>query len=170
MTTPCMIWKNAINGGGYGQAYHQGKQISAHRQAWVSAFGTIKEGMCVLHKCDNKLCVNPDHLFLGTHSDNVHDMKKKGRHPSMKLTELQVRLILSASGSQREVADLFDVSQSLISRIKRGEYWKHVTNKENTQGASARRAELHRRRLGTFKRQTKTGQKINADGNQDGRR
>jgi hypothetical protein len=68
---------------GYGRVHsggHKGKLLLAHRVAWELTNGPIPKGLCVLHKCDNKLCVNPDHLFLGTNKDNTEDMIRKGRH------------------------------------------------------------------------------------------
>lgn len=80
-TRTCWLWRRAKSAHGYGQFhYFMGhKQIAAHRVSWLLAYGEIPEGMCVLHDCDNPVCVNPNHLFLGTQKDNIHDMQYKGR-------------------------------------------------------------------------------------------
>ena len=75
----CFIWNAARTSAGYGEMRFNGKQHYAHRLAWQHYRGPISPGLCVLHKCDNPPCVNPDHLFLGTKQDNVTDMMSKGR-------------------------------------------------------------------------------------------
>jgi len=79
----CVLTTWARDKDGYGarMTHRNGKNVSqrAHRVAWEEAYGPIPEGMCVLHRCDNPPCVNVDHLFLGTHQDNVRDMDAKGR-------------------------------------------------------------------------------------------
>jgi hypothetical protein len=77
----CWIWQGStING--YGQAgFPDRKQSSAHRLSYKTHKGDIPDGVLVLHRCDVRNCVNPDHLFLGTHSDNIHDCIDKGRWP-----------------------------------------------------------------------------------------
>jgi hypothetical protein len=75
----CWEWAASGNGEGYGQFAVERVPIGAHRAAWYYINGPIPNGLCVLHKCDNKLCVRPSHLFLGTHQDNVDDMIAKGR-------------------------------------------------------------------------------------------
>ena len=79
ITNGCWEWAKARDHGGYGRFYTGTVNVGAHRMAWVLAVGPIPNGLCVLHRCDNPPCVNPDHLFLGTIRDNVHDAMKKGR-------------------------------------------------------------------------------------------
>jgi hypothetical protein len=78
--TACLEWTGAISSSGYGSiAGDEQKNISAHCAAWIIANGTIPEGLCVLHRCDNRRCVRPAHLFLGTRVDNNRDMAAKDR-------------------------------------------------------------------------------------------
>lgn len=78
----CWEWQASISSGGYGHIGDDycGRLLTAHRVAWQIYHGNIPEKMYVLHSCDNTLCVNPAHLFLGTQTDNMHDMVQKGRH------------------------------------------------------------------------------------------
>ena len=75
----CWLWGASLFTCGYGRFFLKGKREYAHRIAWVIANGNIPEALNVLHKCDNPRCVNPNHLFLGTHNDNMKDMAAKGR-------------------------------------------------------------------------------------------
>lgn len=77
----CWIWRGWKDVHGYGKIYvlEQKKDVGAHRVAWELAKGPIPDGLFVLHKCDNPPCMNPEHLFLGTHGDNMRDCAKKGR-------------------------------------------------------------------------------------------
>lgn len=75
----CWIWKRTHQTNGYGQTRFLGKQIGAHRASYQAFIGDIPEGMEVCHTCDVRNCVNPAHLFLATHSENMLDQKRKGR-------------------------------------------------------------------------------------------
>ena len=126
----CWIWTASVGGPGYAQFNSgHGKMVYAHRFSWMLANGDIPKGMFVCHKCDNKRCVNPSHLFLGTPAENSLDMKNKGRQPrgtrngNAKLSYADVRAIREAKETQYELAKRFHVSQSAISLIKTGKLW-----------------------------------------------
>jgi hypothetical protein len=122
METGCHEWQAGQARGGYGKFVNDGKTWTAHRFAYQKFVGDIGDKH-VLHKCDNRKCVNPDHLFLGTIQDNIVDMDKKGRRGSQcKVTKEQVEEIkkhLSERYSQQWVADKFGISQGAVSRIHR---------------------------------------------------
>jgi endogenous inhibitor of DNA gyrase (YacG/DUF329 family) len=128
-TDTCWIWKGLIHRK-YGYGRYCKKQ--AHRLAWIFTYGTIPNNLYVLHKCDNRRCCNPDHLFLGTHLDNVADMVRKERHTRgeshghSKFTNEQVQMIRSSSLKQSELAERFGVNQSTISRIHNKKRWVHI--------------------------------------------
>ena len=130
--TGCWIWTGHLNKSGYGLFRLNGKQHKAHRAAFMMYCGDIQDGMFVCHTCDTPSCVNPRHLFVGTHEENMLDMKKKGRgngakgesHPKAKLTIPQVIEIRRDTRLQREIASDYGVTQGVISSIKRGDIWK----------------------------------------------
>jgi hypothetical protein len=132
----CWNWSGKDNGNGYGYFYFEGKQQKAHRVAWEQVNKEIPKGMCVLHKCDNRRCCNPSHLFLGTYQDNAADRQKKGRTVipdnrgencgTSKLSNDDVLTIRSAGGLQKDIAKMFGVSISLVSQIRSGKIWKHI--------------------------------------------
>lgn len=75
----CILWTGAVSGSGYGNVWHNGRNIGAHRLAWEQVHGPVPDGLFVCHTCDTPLCINTDHLFLGTPKDNSQDMSRKGR-------------------------------------------------------------------------------------------
>lgn len=77
--TGCWEWQGAIGSTGYGNTYWRGKYINTHKAMWVALHGAPLPGQFVLHRCDNKRCINPSHLFLGTQGDNMKDKADKGR-------------------------------------------------------------------------------------------
>jgi hypothetical protein len=144
-TTRGKFWDKAVKEGcwewpagkhnGYGVFHWQGKRTGAHRVAWMTLFGNIPEGLQVCHSCDNPSCVRPDHLFLGTFSENQKDKVDKDRTPkgsihwNAKLTEDKVRTIkkrLSFGAFKQELARTFGVAYGTINDIAMGKTWKHV--------------------------------------------
>lgn len=137
-TDGCWEW-TAFKRAGYGRiAIGNKRAVDSHRISYLLHFGLIPKGMNVLHKCDNPGCVNPQHLFLGTHKDNMRDKALKKRAPSMKgrnnpsstLTEVDVLQIRSkySTGkfSQRKLAKEFSVSYTMIHNITSRKNWRHI--------------------------------------------
>lgn len=134
----CFQWQGVIvQPDGYGQFFVNGKRLKAHRAMFELANGPIPEGMCVCHRCDNPQCVNPDHLFLGTHQDNMEDRHAKGRsagpkgtlNHKAKVTEEDVRRIRSLAESGKgcvELSQMFPIAASTIQKIVRRDTWTHV--------------------------------------------
>ena len=132
----CWIWTASTKFDGYGQFGIDGTVKRSHRVMWEHTNGPIPDDLCVLHNCpggDNPACVNPDHLFLGDRADNAEDKVKKGRHltreksGTAKLDTNDVNLIRdlysSESLNQADIADVFNISQSQVSRIIRKQNW-----------------------------------------------
>ncbi|MBK9496899.1 MAG: HNH endonuclease [Xanthomonadales bacterium] len=136
LDTPCWEWSQPRSFGGYGIFSVNGKAKSAHRISWRMANGDPGK-FHVLHKCDNKICIRPEHLFLGTDWDNVRDRVAKGRtaqgetHYRAKLTNAQImsmRAMAKGGATQRKLAAKFDVTQSYVSRVIRGVRRKDILN------------------------------------------
>lgn len=144
----CWLWSGSTQTFGYGK--YDGRLV--HRVVWELTNGQIPDGLCVLHKCDNPPCVNPDHLFLGTKKDNTADMTAKGRdkgrwvkgqankcpaaakargekHWMAKLSEadiVSIRSIRASGYTHRQMGKMYGVSHSMIGYILRGHNWAHV--------------------------------------------
>jgi hypothetical protein len=131
-TDSCWLWKSTLNNKGYGMLFisKRPKYVikTAHRVSWELHYGPIPDDLCVLHKCDTPACVNPEHLFLGTHKDNMVDAARKERIGGIKLTAAQVEEI-RALGEQgllhREIAAMYGVSRNNISQIIGMRSWDH---------------------------------------------
>lgn len=133
----CWEWIGRLDQHGYGEFFHDGRSWKAHRLAWVLRHGSIKKGMCACHKCDNRKCVNPDHIFIGTNVDNLKDMHRKGRggwgerNGNAKFTAEEVRgMILEhreKGTSCTELAERRGVDPSTVSLILLGKSWRRVT-------------------------------------------
>ena len=130
----CWPWRGTVTAQGYGQIWSKGRHRNATRISWELAHGPIPPGMFVLHACDNPPCVNPGHLFIGTHADNMRDMRAKGRdRPSprtqRKLTEAAVREARSLWASGVHVAELarrFGVAHPTMKNVVEGVSWRNV--------------------------------------------
>lgn len=129
----CWEWIGAKYINGYGEFGIKNKTCLAHRVSYALFIGNIPDGMFVCHRCDNHSCVNPSHLFLGTHQDNIQDMMNKDRqnrgerHGMHKLTEqkvYQIREKLEQGYSHQQIANMFGVSRKTISHIKSKRDWK----------------------------------------------
>jgi hypothetical protein len=132
----CWLWMGWRNKNGYGQVkggLYRNK--TAHRVVWTHVNGPIPDGLWVLHRCDNPPCVRPDHLFLGTPSDNAADMVAKGRQArgAMKSTTIltadqvrEIRLLRAAGLRQKDIAERFGVCRATIGHILTGRQWTHV--------------------------------------------
>lgn len=126
----CWPWTGSLNPSGYGQLGWWGKTRLAHRVAWALTHGAIEPGLFVCHRCDNRRCCNPAHLFLGTVQDNNRDRHEKGRtlagdrHQNAKITSEQVAEIKASTEPRRALAAKFGVSKCTIRKIKTGVYWQ----------------------------------------------
>lgn len=133
----CHIWNGSRCSGGYGNLKIGGKKgraVASHRISWEIHRGPVPKGLCVLHRCDVKACVNPEHLFLGTQDDNMADMKRKGRAKTKhgvennraKLSENDIAEIRASSELRCVLAKRFGIARSTVSKIRVGTIWAHL--------------------------------------------
>ena len=132
----CWLWTGSIESSGYAvvQSTHSPHRL-IHRLSWHWFVGPVPDDLFVLHKCDVKCCVNPNHLFLGTLADNNKDRKRKGRNantvgcanPSAKLNKEQVAEVLSFKGPAKIIARRLSVDISTIYSIRHGRTYRDIT-------------------------------------------
>lgn len=130
----CRNWLGWIGSSGYAQLYYKKKIYTVSRLAYQLHYKKKPGKKMVCHTCDNKICVNPGHLFLGTHKDNMRDMVEKSRahrvYTPKKLTETKVKKInkyLAFGMTNIMIAKEFGISDNHVSNIKHGRRWPHVT-------------------------------------------
>lgn len=130
----CWMWLQSVDRNGYGRTFWDGRCTQAHRIAWQIINGPIPKGIQILHTCDNSSCVNPTHLYAGSHRDNMNDMVRRSRlprgirHHRARLSEADVKEIrASAAGSsQSAIAKRFGITQSHVRKIVLRKLWQHV--------------------------------------------
>jgi len=132
----CWEWERGLTSHGYGLIWDGMKQEKAHRVSWELHNGPIPDGLHVLHKCDNRKCVNPNHLWIGTNAQNTADMVAKGRAAKGEksgkaiLDEICVTLIreIYANGKTTHLAlaKFFGVGESTIANIVKRNSWRHI--------------------------------------------
>ena len=131
----CWEWQGARQNRGYGVFVHHGIHYLVHRLSYTLYKGHIPEGLCVCHTFDNRICVNPDHLWVGTQADNNYDMINKKRHyvlpPKSKLTVedvKEIRIMYSPYAcTYKSISEKYQISESCVHRIVKRLSWKNLT-------------------------------------------
>lgn len=137
-TEECWAWLKYRTPAGYGKVRiggRHGQTVRAHRVAWELTFGPIAPGLCVLHHCDNRACVNPSHLFLGNYAANAADAKEKGRttfgarHANASLSDMiveQIRVVAAAGVPLKALARQFGLTSGHTWQIIHGKTWQRA--------------------------------------------
>lgn len=123
----CWIHRGSLGSHGYpqyGGAKSPGGGL-AHRTSWIIANGPIPVGSFILHRCNIKRCVNPEHLYAGSHIDNMNDVSKSMSHPNRRLTAEQVRYIRASDASLLAIAKDFGVSQRCVWQVRNFITYRH---------------------------------------------
>lgn len=128
--TGCHLWTKGITGAGYPNFWDGSHKLGAHRFAWSLVNGPIPKGLQICHRCDTPLCVNPAHLFLGTHKDSAVDSIRKNRqaggerNPNARLTVANVVEIRQTNTKAAILAEKFGVKVNTVAAIRGGRGWK----------------------------------------------
>lgn len=128
----CAIWPITDKRNGYAVMKHRGGFIKVYRLMYELFVGPIPKGMSVLHSCDNPACINPAHLRVATHAENMAEMARKGRsargtrHPCAKLTEDLVREIRTSDETLHQLAARLGMGISALGSVRRRETWRHI--------------------------------------------
>jgi len=131
-TSGCVLWLGGVLNHGHGYLRFQGRKVLAHRLAWSGAHGAIPQGLEICHSCDVPSCINPQHLFCGTHKDNMDDRDRKGRVaygarlPQTQLSDADVIAISQTSGRQKDVAAEYGIDRAMVSLIRARKTRKHL--------------------------------------------
>jgi hypothetical protein len=139
----CWPWLRSLSGQGYGHVFRHGRLDKAHRVAWMLVNGAIPDGahhgtMCICHRCDNRACCNPAHLFLGTQQENIADMEAKGRkrvvrgenipwHRLSASDVVAIRARRAAGERSCDIAADYGIGRSTVHNIVFRHTWAHVT-------------------------------------------
>lgn len=130
----CLEWQGYRDELGYGRIRYRTKHYPAHRLMWIETHQADPIAYDVCHTCDNRACINPEHLWLGTHQDNMDDKKAKGRafrlqgisHHAAKLTEKQVRAVFADPRRYIDIATDYRISIPTVGNIKTRKIWRHL--------------------------------------------
>jgi len=132
----CWEWTGRLNKHGYGQISAGNTELLAHRAAYFLSNNDFNKSLCVLHKCDNRKCCNPKHLYQGTHAENMLDMKIKGRRKNINTKESNGRSKINQQIADKirelkktglrlvDISNIYSISNSSVSRVCRMENWK----------------------------------------------
>lgn len=130
-----IVTSHDCGGDGYPDFFREGKKQGIHRFVYKECFGEIPDGFVVRHKCDKRSCINPEHLEIGTHAQNMNDRNERGRtargkrHGMSLITEetaLKIKRMLAEGYSTNQVVEFFGVTRNVVRGIKEKKAWKHV--------------------------------------------
>lgn len=148
----CFEWQGPRHRQGYGLVFANGKKSFAHRDSFQAFRREIPSGMCVCHRCDNPCCINPAHLFLGTHADNMKDMARKKRSTagekshSAKVSAsdvLEMTRLYKSGVDQGKLAQRYGIARCTVSEIVRGTKWRGIIREVASEGRAAYRGSRH---------------------------
>jgi hypothetical protein len=136
----CWEWQHSMSKWGYGMVRRNGRNMHSHRASYIAFNGPIPSGMVICHKCDNRKCVNPDHLFVGTQKENLADARMKGRmfdppqrrgeqNNKSKLSEADVakiRSMVSCGIGKTAIGRMFGIHRETVRRAAEGRTWAHI--------------------------------------------